>query len=98
MHNTSTQEDSLMPMMFDAQQARSQLLDFIVENYMVDLEEIPLDSSLIDEGIIDSFGLVEIASFLERLFSIKIQEEDMVRENFGSVNKLIAFVQGKLSV
>ncbi|MCU7801100.1 MAG: acyl carrier protein [gamma proteobacterium symbiont of Lucinoma myriamae] len=63
---------------------------------MVDLEDIPHDESLIDEGIIDSFGLVEIATFLEKVFSIKINEEDMVRENFGSVNKLISFVEGRV--
>lgn len=85
-------------MNFDAEQARSQLLEFIVDNYMVDLDEIPLDKSLIDEGIIDSFGLVEIASFLEKIFAIKIAEDDMVRENFGSVNKLIAFVERKVMV
>ena len=82
-------------MSFDAEQARSQLLDFIVNSYMVDLEDIPLDKSLIDEGIIDSFGLVEIATFLEKVFQIKVDEEDMIRENFGSVNKLIAFVERK---
>lgn len=74
------------------------MLEFIVDNYMVDLDEIPLDKSLIDEGIIDSFGLVEIASFLEKIFAIKIAEDDMVRENFGSVNKLIAFVERKVMV
>ena len=82
-------------MSFNAEQAKSQLLEFIVDNYMVDLEEIPHDESLIDEGIIDSFGLVEIATFLEKSFQIKVAEEDMVRENFGSVNKLIAFAERK---
>ncbi|RLT93673.1 acyl carrier protein [Ketobacter sp.] len=82
-------------MSFNAEQARSQLLEFIVNSYMVDLEEIPLDESLIDEGIIDSFGLVEIATFLEKAFKIKVAEEDMIRENFGSVNKLIAFAERK---
>ena len=80
---------------FDAEQARSELLNFIVNNFMVDLEDVPLDKSLIDEGIIDSFGLVEIATFLEKVFDIKVDEEDMIRENFGSVNKLIAYVQRK---
>ena len=80
---------------FDAEQARSELLNFIVNNFMVDLEDVPLDKSLIDEGIIDSFGLVEITTFLEKVFDIKVDEEDMIRENFGSVNKLIAYVQRK---
>lgn len=82
-------------MSLDERSAKNQLLEFIVDNYMVDLEEIPLDKSLIDEGIIDSFGLVEIATFLEKTFGIKVEEDDMIRENFGSVNRLIAFVSRK---
>lgn len=82
-------------MNFDPEQVKRELLNFIVNSYMVDLEEIPLDESLIDEGIIDSFGLIEIATFLEKGFGIKIDEEDLVRENFGSVNKLVAFTERK---
>ena len=47
---------------------------------------------MIDEGIIDSFGLVEIATFLEQEFHISIADTDMIRDNFGSVNKIVKFV------
>jgi acyl carrier protein len=69
------------------------LLEFITRNFMVEREEIDLDKSMIDEGIIDSFGLVEIATFMENEFGMKITEEQMVRENFGSVNKIVGFIQ-----
>lgn len=82
-------------MTFNTGNAIEQLMQFIVENYMVEREEVPLEKSLIDEGIIDSFGLIEISSFLEKTFSITIQEEDLVRENFGSVYKMIDFVERK---
>jgi acyl carrier protein len=63
---------------------------------MVDEDEIDLDKSMIYEGIIDSFGLVEIAAFLEKQFSIKISQDDMIRENFGSVLKIVAFVERRM--
>ena len=69
------------------------LLEFITRNFMVEREEIDLDKSMIDEGIIDSFGLVEIATFMEIEFGMKITEEQMIRENFGSVNKIVGFIQ-----
>ncbi|AJQ96547.1 MULTISPECIES: acyl carrier protein [Gynuella] len=71
------------------------LVTFITENYMVERDEVPLDRSLIDEGIIDSFGLIEIAGFLESTFGIQIKDEDMIRENFGSVIKMIDFAERK---
>jgi acyl carrier protein len=72
------------------------LLSFITRSFMVDEDEIDLDKSMIDEGIIDSFGLVEIAAFLEKQFSIKISQDDMIRENFGSVLKIVAFVERRM--
>lgn len=59
---------------------------------MVERDKIDLDKSLIDEGIIDSFGLIEIASFLEDEFQIKITEDKMIRANFGSVHKIVNFI------
>ena len=69
------------------------LLAFISNNFMVEPEEIALDKSMVDEGIIDSFGLVEISAFLESEFGVKVEENDMTRENFGSVLKIVAFVE-----
>ena len=79
----------------DQNEIQNQLLNFISTNFVVELNEIPLDKSLIDEGIIDSFGLIEISAFLESAFTIKVVQEDMIRENFGSVQKTVNFVSRK---
>lgn len=71
---------------------RSQLIEFICQSYMVSEEEIDLDESLLDQGIIDSFGLVELSAFIERSFVFKITDDDMTRENFGSVNKMVHYI------
>ncbi len=68
------------------------LLDFICRQFLVDLEDIELDKSLIDTGIIDSMGLIEIASFIEQNFNFKVKEEQMNRQNFGSVLLIVDFI------
>ena len=73
------------------------LLEFVSKSFLIEPEEIPLDRSLIDEGIIDSFGLVEITSYLEKKYAIKVTEEDLTRENFGSILKIVAFVEQKMT-
>lgn len=65
---------------------------------MVDLADINIEKSLIDEGIIDSFGLVEIATFIENEFSMVVEESEMIRDNFGSVLKIVDFIHGKHEV
>jgi len=76
---------------------QEQLLDFLTRNFLVSREEIILDESLIDQGIIDSFGLIEIASFLEKEFAIAVTEKQMTRQNFGSVYKIVNFIKNEMN-
>jgi acyl carrier protein len=75
---------------------RGQILDrlmaFVTHSFLVEASAIDLDKSLIDQGIIDSFGLVEITTFIDDALGAKIREEDMTRESFGSMNKMATFV------
>ncbi len=73
------------------------LLEFITRNFMVEREEIDLGKSMIDEGIIDSFGLIEIATFMEDQFSMTVEDDDMNRDNFGSVLKLVDFIYKRIN-
>ncbi len=74
---------------------QKKLLEFTARNFMVDESEIDVTKSLIDEGIIDSFGLVELAIFMENEFKIVVAEEDMIRPNFGSIDKMVNFISGR---
>ncbi|MHB8790242.1 MAG: acyl carrier protein [Desulfobulbaceae bacterium] len=76
-----------------SQEIQDKLLAFITSSFMVEREEIDLDKSMIDEGIIDSFGLIEIASFMEKEFNMQVREEQMIRSNFGSVHKIVDFIK-----
>ncbi len=75
---------------------QDKLLGFICLNFMVETEDINLNESMIDQGIIDSFGLVEIAGFIEEEFSIAIHEDQMNRDNFGSVLKIVDFIKREM--
>lgn len=74
------------------------LLDFLCRQFYVDLEDIILDKSLIDTGIIDSMGLIEISSFIKKTFGITVTKEQMNRQNFGSVLKIVDFIYNTKSI
>lgn len=74
-------------------QIKENLLEFICQQFMVDLEDIEVDKSLIDTGIIDSIGLIEISSFIEREYNFKINEDQMNRQNFGSPLLIVDFIK-----
>lgn len=71
---------------------QDKLLDFISEHFRMPRTEIDPEVSLVDQGVIDSFGFVEIVAFLEETFSITIADEQINGENFGSVARIVSFV------
>lgn len=73
-------------------QIRVLLLDFICRQFLVDKEDIEIDKSLIDTGIIDSMGLIEISSFISQNFNFTISVDQMTRQNFGSVLLMVNFI------
>jgi acyl carrier protein len=78
------------------EEIRAALTDFVCRCFMVLEAEFDKDRSLIDQGVIDSFGLVEITTFIEQRFGVTVREEDMTREAFGSLNKMARFVAARL--
>ena len=53
------------------------------------------DESLLDSGLIDSTGIFALVNFLEKEFGIEIDDEEVIPDNFDTINKLVAFVGGK---
>ena len=79
-------------------QIRSGLTEFIVTNYLFgDVARVPRDDdALVEEGIIDSTGILELIEFLESHFDITVSEAETVPQNLGSISSLTSFVMSKL--
>lgn len=78
-------------------QVRAQLLDFVVTNYLFgDVTRAPRDDdSLVEGGIIDSTGVMELIEFLEADFGIEVSDDDTVPSNLDTIANLTAFVLRK---
>ena len=53
------------------------------------------EDSLLDNGIIDSLGILDLVGFLEQTFGIQVEDDDLGPDNFDSVAALVRFVRGK---
>jgi acyl carrier protein len=69
---------------------------FLVEHFPL-TREMRADDDLLAKGGLDSLGVLEVVTFLEREFSIAVVDEELVPENFRSVSTLLSFVQSKLN-
>jgi acyl carrier protein len=69
--------------------------EYIVESFLFGKQDLDDDVSLIDSGIIDSTGAMEVVAFLEESFGISIRDEELVPANLDSVARLTNFVERK---
>ena len=70
---------------------------FIKQNFLFWSDEISLayDSSLMEGGIIDSTGILQLVSFLESQFGIKIEDHEFIPENLDSLRNITDYVLRK---
>ena len=77
----------------------AEVRSFIVENFLFGEEEGVTDTaSLMEEGIIDSTGLLELIMFLEEKYGISIADEELVPENLDTIQNIDRFVSQKLGL
>ena len=69
------------------------IVNYVAENFMGnEAGDIPLDRSLVEDGIIDSYAIIELIEFLESSFHVAVPDEDVTKENFGSINRMAEYV------
>lgn len=79
------------------QHVQTTIRQYILENFLFtdDVNALKDEESLLEQGIIDSTGALEIANFIEETFAIKVQDDEMLPENLDSINNLSAFILRK---
>jgi acyl carrier protein len=60
-------------------------------------ESLTPNEDLLMQGIIDSLGIIKLVSFLESQFGIKVGDDEIVPENFQSINAIKEYVEKKQS-
>lgn len=76
---------------------RDKIRLYIVDNFLFgDSQDFDESSSLLKSGVVDSTGVLEIVSFLESEFSIKIKDEELIPEHLDSIDNMLLFLETKL--
>jgi acyl carrier protein len=70
---------------------------FIVDNFLFgqagNLED---STSFLDQGVIDSTGVLELATHLETQYGIKVKDEELIPENLDSINAISTYLGKKM--
>jgi acyl carrier protein len=72
--------------------------NYILENFLFsdNTEQLPYDASFLEEGVVDSTGVLELVMFVEETFSVTVEDEEIVPDNFDSVKQLAYYVRLKV--
>ncbi len=76
---------------------KDEIRAFIVENFLMGEDSTSLkgDTSFLEEGIIDSTGVLELVGFLEETYDIRVEDEELVPENLDSIDNIARYLEQK---
>jgi len=74
------------------------LKEFIIDNFLFgDGVKLTVDTQLFEKGIIDSTGVLELVAFIEDNFKVTVADEELIQDNFSSLNSIEIFLQSKIN-
>jgi acyl carrier protein len=70
---------------------------FIVEQFLFGHggSGLGASDSLVEKGLIDSTGILEMVSFLEKRFGIDVEDQELVPANLDSIERIVGFIERK---
>ncbi len=75
---------------------QDKIRQFIMANfYVADPAALPNEASLLERGLIDSTGVLEVIAFIESAFGVTVEDAEMIPENLDSISSIAAFVTRK---
>lgn len=74
---------------------KGQVKEFFKENFMAEMDGISDTDSFLENGIIDSTGVLELVLFLEETYGIKVEDDEIIPENLDSLENIATYVTSK---
>jgi acyl carrier protein len=80
-------------------ETEAQIRQYVAQNLLFSDNgfEYDDDDSFLQEGIIDSVGVLELVLFVEETFGVTVNDQEITPDNFDSVNKLAGYIRSKVN-
>lgn len=75
---------------------KDKIKEYILESTFEDVKNITDDTLIFEEGVLDSMGLLFLIEFLQEEFNVTTNDDELVVQNFESINKIVAYLNSKL--
>jgi len=78
-----------------AMEIEAQIQEFVAAEVATDGRKVGADDDLLDSGLLDSTAITMLVSFIEDRFGVEVEDDELVPENFRSINAIGAFLASK---
>jgi acyl carrier protein len=82
----------------DSMMIKQKVIEYIGKNTHINIQKVTPQTLLFKEGIFDSMAFVLLIDYIEQAFDIKPVDEDLVEENFESIEAITKYIQRKKDV
>jgi acyl carrier protein len=72
--------------------------NYISKAALLNEDAIKNDTLIFEQGLLDSMGLLFLIDFIKNEFNVEVDDAELIKENFESVNNISTFVCRKLNV
>lgn len=77
-------------------ETRNKIKEYIVSATLSDHQNLADDTLIFETGLLDSMGLLFLIEFIKEEFGVEVSDEELLPENFQSINSIIDFIEAKL--
>ena len=74
---------------------KSAIKEFLLSNIIKGKKDITYDDSLINSGLVDSFGILELVFFIDSTFGIKVEDYEILDAEADTINKIVALLEAR---
>jgi len=80
----------------ELERLETRLHAFLCHECRIDTAKLTRTTELVTSGLLDSMGMVRLATHLERIVDISIPDDDITVEHFDSIERILGYVQSRL--
>lgn len=70
--------------------------EFLLKNIIKGKKDITYDDSLINSGLVDSFGILELVFFMDNTFGVRVEDYEILDAEADTINKIVALLEEKV--
>lgn len=74
---------------------KAAIKEFLLKNIIKGKKDISYDDSLINSGLVDSFGILELTFFIDKTFGIKVEDYEILDAEADTINRMVALLEEK---